>query len=192
MDYWISVILRKWWALNQINIIYNTLFVWKFSCSTFCSDLSLSERKTEYGNIDVTKSHISAVHHHFSLPECLAERNNEIALFFVLIIVRWANMNIQWGLHDPAIDPSAFVSVRSHFFLSFITSYSWFWFHLIYSHSNYLGIVSWPYNVLIWFCFPFKLPSFWCATRQNLFNHKLDVNHKIWYISRDIGNFKLS
>lgn len=116
MDYWISVILRKWWALNQINIIYNTLFVWKFSCSTFCSDLSLSERKTEYGNIDVTKSHISAVHHHFSLPECLAERNNEIALFFVLIIVRWANMNIQWGLHDPAIDPSAFVSVRSHFF----------------------------------------------------------------------------
>lgn len=81
MDYWIFAILRKWWALNQINIIYNTLFVWKFSCSTFCSDLSLSERKTEYGNIDVTKSHISAVHHHFSLPECLAERNNEIALF---------------------------------------------------------------------------------------------------------------
>lgn len=35
MDYWIFAILRKWWALNQINIIYNTLFVWKFSCSTF-------------------------------------------------------------------------------------------------------------------------------------------------------------
>lgn len=42
MDYWIFAILRKWWALNQINIIYNTLFVWKFSCSTFCSDLSRS------------------------------------------------------------------------------------------------------------------------------------------------------
>lgn len=35
MDYWIFAILRKWWALNQINIIYNTLVVWKFSCSTF-------------------------------------------------------------------------------------------------------------------------------------------------------------
>lgn len=99
------------------------------------------------------------------------------------------SMRITWS-SDRSI--SICECALAFFFLSFITSYSWFWFHLIYSHSNYSGIVSWPYNVLIWFWFSFKLPIFWCATRQNLFNHKLDVNHEIWYISRDIGNFKLS